>query len=81
MKSAIREYDPIRITVPIDALEDGTSNNILHFPIGSMGTALEDYGDAFECTLALPDPEAKETDIVTDRFATTSVRLDQMERA
>jgi hypothetical protein len=74
MSRPIREYDPIRLTVALDEPEAGEPSNILHLPVGTEGSALIDWGDAFECLLALP------ADVPGGfLYAETSVRLDQME--
>jgi hypothetical protein len=74
MSRPIREYDPIRLTVALECEEAGDPSNILHLPVGTEGSALIDFGDAFECLLEIPDdvPGGR-------RYAEMAVRLDQME--
>jgi hypothetical protein len=74
MTRAIRELDPIRLTVALECEDAGDKSNILHLPVGTEGSALIDWGGAFECLLALP------ADVPGGfRYAEMAVRLDQME--
>jgi hypothetical protein len=76
MESVIRELDPIRLTVPLRGEEAGNREHLLDLPVGTEGTALIDWGDAFECLLAVPDPN----DPDMPWYVEMAVRLDQMER-
>jgi hypothetical protein len=76
MKRPIQEYDDIRLTVPLECVESGHPEHILYLPAGTEGSALDDYGDAFECLLQL------RADVPGGyKYAQMGVRLDQMELA
>jgi hypothetical protein len=78
MPRAIREYDAVRLTVPlIGEPEAGNYDHKVDLPVGTGGSVMEDWGDGYECLFDIPDPESPGYKI----HVLTGVRPDQIELA